>query len=65
VTEPHGTLERIVLTLTARWAVVAVAAMFVVIWVGHAVVRALAGAALAAGLRARVQIQRLASPPAS
>jgi len=45
VTEPHGTLERVVLTLSARWAVPAVAAMFVVCWVGHAVVRAVVDAA--------------------
>jgi uncharacterized membrane protein len=45
VTEPHGTLERIVLTLSARWAVPAVAAMFVVCWVGHAAVRAVVDAA--------------------
>jgi uncharacterized membrane protein len=45
MTEPHGTLERIVLTLSARWAVPAVAAMFLVCWVGHAATRAVVDAA--------------------
>jgi uncharacterized membrane protein len=52
VTEPHGTLERIVLTLSARWAVVAVVLMFVVVWVAHAMTRAVVEAAAAAWSRA-------------
>lgn len=57
VTEPHGTLERIVVTLSWRWAPVAVAATFVTIWAGHALVRSVArslrgaSVSLAAGLR--------------
>jgi uncharacterized membrane protein len=39
VTEPHGTVEQVVSTLTWGAAPVAVAAVFVVIWVGHALVR--------------------------
>ncbi|HKH06880.1 MAG TPA: DUF1361 domain-containing protein [Acidimicrobiales bacterium] len=45
VTEPHTTLERIVLTLTARWAVVAVLGMFAVTWLAHAVMRSVVEAA--------------------
>jgi uncharacterized membrane protein len=48
VTEPHTTLERIVLTLSARWAVPAVAVLFVVVLVGHVVTRALVEPALRA-----------------
>jgi uncharacterized membrane protein len=59
VTEPHNTLERIVLTLSARWAVVAVAVLFVVIWVTTAATRALAEAAFVAADRARLQVRRL------
>lgn len=57
VTQPHGTLERIVVTLSWRWAPVAVAATFVTIWAGHALTRIVArsaGSALvtaSAGLR--------------
>ncbi|MFP3900267.1 MAG: DUF1361 domain-containing protein [Acidimicrobiia bacterium] len=47
VTSPHGTVERIVLTLTWRWAPVAVAGMFVTIWVGHALTRGVMRAAWA------------------
>lgn len=49
VTEPHGTLERIVLTLSARWAAPMVVVTFVLVWVTYAATRALltsAGAAL-------------------
>jgi uncharacterized membrane protein len=46
VTEPVGTLERVVLTLSWRWAPVAVVATFLVIWAGHAVTRAAARAAV-------------------
>lgn len=42
VTRPHGTLERVVLTLSWRWAPVAVVATFVVIWAGHALTRLVA-----------------------
>lgn len=48
VTEPVGTLERVVLTLSWRWAPVAVLATFLVIWAGHALTRAAGRAALAA-----------------
>ncbi len=48
VTEPVGTLERVVLTLTWRWAPVAIVATFLVIWAGHAVTRA-AGRAVVSG----------------
>jgi uncharacterized membrane protein len=57
ITEPHGTLGRIVVTLSWRWAPVALAATFVTTWVGHALVRGVArsvhrgSASLAAGLR--------------
>jgi uncharacterized membrane protein len=57
VTQPHGTLERIVVTLSWRWAPVAVLATFVTVWAGHALTRMVArtaGSALvaaAAGLR--------------
>jgi uncharacterized membrane protein len=40
VTEPVGTVERVVLTLSWRWAPAAVVATFVVIWAGHALTRA-------------------------
>ena len=46
VTEPVGTLERVALTLTWRWAPVAIVATFLVIWAGHATVRAAARAVL-------------------
>ena len=45
MTEPIGTLERVVLTLSWRWAPVAVVATFVVIWGLHALTRAAAQAA--------------------
>lgn len=39
VTQPYGTFERVVLTLSWRWAPVAVVATFATIWLGHAVTR--------------------------
>ena len=39
VTEPHSTVERVVSTLTWRAAPLAVAVLFVVIWMGYALVR--------------------------
>jgi uncharacterized membrane protein len=45
VTEPHTALERVVLTLSARWAVVATAVLFVVIYVAHGMTRAVVVAA--------------------
>jgi uncharacterized membrane protein len=48
VTQPQGTLERIVLTLSWPWAPVAVAATFLTIWAGHALVRAVARSSAAA-----------------
>jgi uncharacterized membrane protein len=44
VVEPHGTLERIVLTLSWRWAPLFVLATFVVTWAGHFVTKAVAEA---------------------
>jgi uncharacterized membrane protein len=52
VTEPAGTFERVVLTLSWRWAPVAVVATFVVVWAGHALVRTV-GRAADAWLRAQ------------
>jgi len=46
VSEPVGTLERVVLTLSWRWAPVAVVATFLAIWAGHALTRAAGRAAL-------------------
>lgn len=69
VTQPHGTLERIVVTLSWRWAPVAVAATFVTIWAGHALVRSLGRSAreatvsLAEGLRSA--LDRRADPGAA
>ncbi len=45
VTQPHSTLERIVLTLSWRWAPVAVVATFVTIWAGHALTHMIARSA--------------------
>jgi uncharacterized membrane protein len=45
VTEPHTTLQRIVLTLSARWAVLMVIGMFFVTWVSYIVCRTLVEAA--------------------
>jgi uncharacterized membrane protein len=44
VTEPHTTLERIVLTLSARWALVMVVGMFFLTWLSYTVARVLVGA---------------------
>jgi uncharacterized membrane protein len=41
VTEPHTTLERIVLTLSARWAIVMVVGMFFLTWLSYTVARVL------------------------
>ena len=69
VTEPVGTLERVVLTLSWRWAPVAVVATFLVIWAGHAVTRAAARAAVsgAASLTAPLAVspRRRAAPRAA
>jgi uncharacterized membrane protein len=59
VTEPVGTLERVVLTLSWRWAPVAVVATFVTIWAGHALTRTIARSS-AAALGARVPAVRSA-----
>jgi uncharacterized membrane protein len=40
VVEPHDTLQRMVLTLSWRWAPAAVTATFAVTWLGHFVTRA-------------------------
>jgi uncharacterized membrane protein len=53
VTEPAGTFERVVLTLSWRWAPVAVVATFVVVWAGHALVRTV-GRAVETWLRTQV-----------
>lgn len=44
-TEPQGTLERVVLTLSARWAPVLVVGMFVLTWLSYTVTRTLVEAA--------------------
>jgi uncharacterized membrane protein len=44
VVEPHSTLERVVVTLSWRWAPMAIVGMFLVIWVGHALTRGVADA---------------------
>jgi uncharacterized membrane protein len=61
VIRPHGTFERIVLTLSWRWAPFALAATFVTIWAGHALVRGVARSSwaalgqLAPGLRSALE----------
>jgi uncharacterized membrane protein len=45
LTEPHGTIERALGTLSWRGAPIALVVLFLVIWLGHAVTRALAEAA--------------------
>jgi uncharacterized membrane protein len=45
VVEPHGTFERVVVTLSWRGAPVAIAALFVVTWAGHALTRGVVDAA--------------------
>lgn len=47
VTTPVGTVERSLTTLSWRWAPVAIAVMFVAVWVGHAVTRSLVRSARA------------------
>jgi uncharacterized membrane protein len=68
VTQPYGTLERIVLTLSWRWAPVAVVATFVTIWAGHALTRGVcrsAGAVLGPRLgTARSALERGPDPGA-
>jgi uncharacterized membrane protein len=48
VTQPYGTLERVVLTLSWRWAPVAVVATLVTIWAGHELTRTIARSSAAA-----------------
>jgi uncharacterized membrane protein len=59
VTEPQTTIERVVLTLSARWAVAATAVLFVVIYVAHGTTRAVAIAARDAVGRLAAYVQRL------
>ncbi|CAI7979173.1 MULTISPECIES: DUF1361 domain-containing protein [unclassified Parafrankia] len=51
VVDPHGTFERIVLQLSWSWAPILILATFLVVWIGHFVTRAVAGAAWDAALR--------------
>jgi len=60
MTEPHGTAERIVLTLSWRGAPFAVLATFAVIWVCHGATRALVRHGIAAAGSAAATIRRLA-----
>jgi uncharacterized membrane protein len=60
VTEPHGTAERIVLTLSWRGAPVAVLLTFAVIWVCHGATRALVRHGIAVAGSATATIRRLA-----
>jgi len=60
MTEPHGTAERIVLTLSWRGAPFAVLVTFVVIWVCHGATRALVRQGIAAAGSAATTIRRLA-----
>jgi uncharacterized membrane protein len=60
MTDPHSTVERAVLTLSAKWAVVATAVLFVVIWAAHAMTRAVVLAAAAAAGRLAAHLHRLA-----
>jgi uncharacterized membrane protein len=59
VTEPQTALERVVLTLSARWAVVATAVLFIVIFVAHGMTRAVVVAARDAVVRAASFLHRL------
>jgi uncharacterized membrane protein len=59
VTEPQNALERVVLTLSARWAVVATAVLFVVIYVAHGMTRAVVVAARDTVTRAASFLHRL------
>jgi uncharacterized membrane protein len=45
VVEPHGTLDRVVLTLSWRWAPFFIGATFAVTWAGHFVTKSVAEAA--------------------
>jgi uncharacterized membrane protein len=60
VTEPHGTAERIVLTLSWRGAPFAVLLTFAVIWVCHGATRALVRHGIAAAGSAAATVRRLA-----
>jgi len=60
VTEPHGTAERIVLTLSWRGAPLAVLVTFAVIWVCHGATRALVRHGIAAAGSAAATIRRMA-----
>ncbi len=60
MTEPHGTAERIVLTLSWRGAPFAVLVTFAVIWVCHGATRALVRHGIAAAGSAAATIRRLA-----
>jgi uncharacterized membrane protein len=60
MTEPHGTAERIVLTLSWRGAPLAVLVTFGVIWVCHGATRALVRHVVAAAGSAAATIRRMA-----
>lgn len=60
MTEPHGTAERIVLTLSWRGAPLAVLVTFGVIWVCHGATRALVRHGIAAAGSAAATIRRMA-----
>jgi uncharacterized membrane protein len=60
MTEPHGTAERILLTLSWRGAPFAVLVMFAVIWLCHGATRALAQHAMAAVGSAAAALRRMA-----
>jgi uncharacterized membrane protein len=60
VTEPHGTAERIVLTLSWRGVPLAVLVTFAVIWVCHGVTRALVRHAVAALGSTTATLRRMA-----
>jgi uncharacterized membrane protein len=63
VTEPQGTAERVVLTLSWRGAPLAVLVMFVVIWAAHGATRALVRQAITAvGSAARTLQARTSAP---
>jgi uncharacterized membrane protein len=59
VTEPHGTAERIVLTLSWRGAPFAVLVTFAVIWVCHGATRALVRHGIAAAGSAAATVRRM------
>jgi uncharacterized membrane protein len=60
MTEPHGTAERIVLTLSWRGAPFAVLVTFALIWVCHGATRALVRHGIAAAGSAAATIRRMA-----